>query len=148
VSKETVCASIKLIGQLVPGIGSALDPPPATLDTAKMPALFTWTGPATYRDLGDDWIEETRLYRVQVAVVKVGEATPDVREKRCRPLLDAARETFFKYPQLSQTLRVQEARPLGDSGIVVLPEYGGSHIGFELRLQVIEYFERSYAPYE
>jgi hypothetical protein len=147
----TVCAAIAALGNAntgTLGITAAEDPPPATLDTAKLPLLYTFTGPAQYTDLGDDFVIETRDYRVQVAVLPFGEASPQLREARVRPILVAVRTLYFSYPALGGVVGVQSALPLGDSGVVILPEWGGNYIGFELRLQVIEYAPRSFAEGE
>lgn len=128
------------------GIEAAKDPPPAALDTAILPALYVWTGPAQYStsELGSDFVLETRLYRVQVAVAPEAEATPELLESRTRPILVATRDLFFSWPQLNATAWVQTSAPISDSGVIILPEYGGKHVGFELRLQVQEHVKRTY----
>lgn len=147
----TVCAAIASIGtanKATLGIAAAEDPPPATIDTAKMPLLYTFTGPARYTEGMDDFVIEQRDYRIQVAVLPLGEASPYLREARVRPILVATRDLYFSYPTLDQVARVQAATPQGDSGVVILPEWGQKYIGFELRLQVIEYVPRTYADKE
>lgn len=146
-----VCAAIAAIGTAnkgTLGITAAEDPPPATLDTAKLPLLYTFTGPARYEEYMDDFIVEQRDYRIQVAVLPLGEASPYLREARVRPILVATRNLYFQYPTLDQVKGVQSATPQGDSGVVILPEWGQKYIGFELRLQVIEYVPRTYADKE
>lgn len=124
-------------------------PPPASPDTAKMPALYVFTGTATDDDEtgGDDLEREARIYRVQVAVLPTGQGTPAEREIRCRPILKAVKAWLKKYPHLG-TQYVEHARVLGDSGIIILPEYEGANIGFEIRLAVLELFGRTYAENE
>jgi len=42
---------------------------------------------------------------------------------------------------------IERTLVLGDSGIVILPEWDGKFIGFEVRLQVAEVIARTYARY-
>lgn len=150
-SVATVCAAIAALAntnKVTLGIAIAKDPPPPDLDTASLPCLYTFTGPATYQEFADDFITETRLYRIQVAVLTQGEASPKLREERTRPILIATRNLYFSYPQLDSVTSVQSATPLGDSGVVLLPEWGQKFIGFELRLQVVEYVPRTYGSGE
>lgn len=154
-SIELVCAAIKtVVDGLSPVAAGATEtydlkgfnPPPAKADTAQLPGVWTFTGPATYID-GADWLTEERTYLVQCAVLPVGQGTPAEREQRCRPLLVALRAALIAHPHLGVAF-VQRTRLLGDSGITVLPEYDGAFIGFELRLGVTEIVARSYAASE
>jgi hypothetical protein len=128
------------------GLIIAKDPPPPALDTASLPALYVWTGPAQYSasQLGADFTLETRLYRVQVAVAPEGEASPELLETRARPILTAVRDLYLGWPQLNRTTWIQSSAPISDSGVIILPEYGGNFVGFELRLQVAEHIKINY----
>jgi hypothetical protein len=114
------------------------DPPPPKLDTADLVAAYTFTGSASYDydSPGRGHVRETRIYRVQFAVLTVAEATPELREVRVRPWLDLARARLSSYPTLNRLRYVERARPLRDTGVVILPEYGGNYLGFELQLSV------------
>lgn len=115
-----------------------IDPPPPKLDTADLVAAYTFTGSASfdYNSPGRGHLRETRIYRVQFAVLTVAEATPELREVRIRPWLDLARSRLSSYPTLNRLRYVESARPLRDTGIVILPEYGSNYLGFELQLSV------------
>lgn len=156
----TVCAALKTIldAQSV-AVGSetytvrAFDPPPAKLDTADLPACYAFTGAGTddWQSGGSDADRETRLYRVQCAVLPEGQATPELREGRCRPLIVWLRDRLASYPLLATDAAgvagIERTLVLGDSGIVILPEWDGKFIGFEVRLQVAEVIARTYARY-
>lgn len=143
----TIPPAVAVIGGLMPSIGTAKDPPPAAIDTAQLPCLYTLTGEAEY-----EWIEKlcfvTRMFRVQVAVVPTNQATPETRETRIRPLIVEVRNYLAARPQLGLVSGVQEAKVLGDSGPAILPEYDGKYLGFEVRLQVTYAIERAFAAGE
>jgi len=133
-SIAATCAAIAVIGATVTGIVQATDPPPEKIDSAEMPALYVFTGPATYDTSTYGFHRETRQYRVRVAVAPEGQATPPVIETRVRTLLPLVNATFIAAPTLNRT--VLQATVLGDSGVILLPEYGA--VGFELRLEVLD----------
>jgi hypothetical protein len=146
VSIDLVCGAIaSLLDGLAVTSGStayalrASDPPPAKLDTAQLPAAWTFTGAAQ-----DDWSahavgQVTRQYAVQVAVLPVGQSTPEQREQRTRPFIEAVRARLAAHPRLGGNVPwLERVRVTGDSGIILLPEYGGIYIGFELRLEALE----------
>jgi hypothetical protein len=114
------------------------NPAPPKLDTAQLPAQFTFTGSAAYdfSTPGRERVRETRIYRVQFAVITVAEATPELREARVGPWLNLARERLTAYPTLNRLRFVESARPLRDTGIVILPEYQQQYIGFEIQVSV------------
>jgi hypothetical protein len=133
-----ICAALVQIGAGVTGITKTFDPPKAGMpSTAELPALWVFTGGTSddYASLGNNMVYVPRQFRVQVAVTPTGQGDPNTRESLCRPLLMAVRAAFAHHSGLSVNW-VQDMRLLGDSGIVVLPEYGGAFIGFELRLTV------------
>ena len=135
---EAIFAKIQEIGATVSGIREAIDPPPANLNSDQLPALYAFTGQASYNEsaLGPRMVEVTREIRVQVAVVPTGQGDPNTREKDIRPLIDATVAAFQQHPALKKLVRVRKASVLSDSGIVLLPEWGMKYIGFELRLRV------------
>jgi len=147
-SLTTICSAIKTIGAAISGITAAIDPPPAGLVSAQMPALYVFSGPATtdWASQGDEGGVETRLYRVRVAIAPEAEATPPLLETRIRTLLPAVRDAFAARPSLGSTVGVVEARVLGDSGPIALPEYNA--VGFELRLEVQDLLLRTFASGE
>jgi hypothetical protein len=114
------------------------DPPPPTWDTAALPGHYILTGGADDTPMGDDGgvVEESRIVRVQVPVVPLGQATPYERETRSRALLDALKQQYRIMCRSARITGVRSMRVLGDSGVVVLPEYDGQYIGFEIRLEV------------
>lgn len=142
----TVPPAIVTLGKTVSGITSGEDPPPPKIDTAQLPFVycltrdgaFDWTKGGTY--MGD----ETREFAVQVAVIPTSQGTPNEREERCRPLIDAFRDKFASYPQLNAILGVQESIVNSITGPVILPEYGGKFIGFEMSLSVRMVFQRTF----
>lgn len=114
---------------------------PENLDTAQLPAAYSLLGSATYNESEDGESSDviTRLYRIQVPVLPIGQATPQIRESLCQPLLEKVTAKLRGYPTLGNVPNVNAmgARVLSDSGIVVLPEFGAKFVGFEVRLQVI-----------
>lgn len=146
---ETVTAAIKTVGEGATGIVTAYNPPPAELPSGDLPALYTFTGNARHSDeLGPNRVVVARTYRVQVAVIPTGQGDPNTREMLCQPLLDQVIDQYRKYPRLGRTARIRSARIISDSGIVLLPEWGGKYIGFEIRLEVYTIEPRTYATGE
>lgn len=121
---------------------------PVNLSTAQLPALYVFTGATVDEyDVESNWVDVTRDYRVQVAVLPVSLGNPAKREEVCRPIIEAIKKELRKYPSLA-TAGVQTSRVLGDSGIVILPEWGYKYIGFEVTLRVSYYIAREYAQGE
>ncbi len=131
---EQVCAAIVALAGAVTGIISAGDPPPEKLDSAEMPAVYVFTGSAAYDTARYSVTEETRQYRVRVAIAPDGAATPPYLEKRVRTLIPLMRTAFVNAPTLNRV--VLQCSVLGDSGVIQLPEYGA--VGFEVRLEVLD----------
>lgn len=140
-----VCTGIQTIGTGITGITKAFATPPAGLETAELPALFAFTGGMTPTDEDSSSVTETRTYRVQVAVLPTGQGDPNTREEKCRPLLEAAVGAFREHFGLGGVEGVQHSQVLSDSGVVVLPEWGGKFIGFEIRLAVTTIRDRHFA---
>lgn len=134
--------AIALICREVTEIKKAFSTAPEKLDTAELPAAYSLTSSATDSETtyGEKESDVKRVYRIQVAVLPIGQATPTLRETKCRSLLDKVRKQFKKHPLLKNVEFVQNATVLGDSGVVILPEFGMMFVGFEIRLQV-EYTE-------
>lgn len=110
---------------------------PEKLDTAEIPAQYTLTGSGNETNqFGESEEFITRIYRVQVAVLPTGQATPTARETLCRELLEKCRKHLKRYPLLNQCERVYRMRVLSDSGVVILPEFGQKYVGFEIRAEV------------
>lgn len=159
-SIETVPEAIALIANgtqlLISGKTytlKAFDPPPPKLDTPELPALYVLSGNADDGTiLGAQTIDELRTYRVQVAILTLGEGSAYNRETFCRPWIAKIKNLFHSHPglraPLSPTLFVHNSRVLSDTGVVVLPEFDGQFIGFEMRLQVEEVIPRTYASAE
>jgi len=126
----------------VSGIRQGFYPPPPTLDTASLPAVFAFTGNNTY-DLSEmGVIQMTRIFRVQVACIPTGQGNPRDREEMVPPLISNV-ASAINLKQYSHGLDfVETIRVVTDSGIVILPEWGAKFIGFELQVEV-KYFERS-----
>ena len=148
----SICAKIAEIGKTISGINvdGVFDPPPANLQTAELPAMFVWTGTATHDKsiLGEDFIETTRRFYLQVAVIPTGQGDPNTRETLVRPLIEATLSAFRFHPQLEGLDWVEEVVIASDSGVIVLPEYGGKFIGFEIPLDVKYFTPRTYAANE
>ncbi len=140
-----VCSGIQTIGTGITGITKAFATPPAGLETAELPALYAFTGAMTPDDEDSSFVTETRAFRVQVAVLPTGQGDPNTREAKCRPLLEAVNAAFRARFGLGGVEGVQTSRVVSDSGIVLLPEWGGKFIGFEVRLAVTMIRERHFA---
>lgn len=154
----TVAAALKTICNGVTGVTSdtvtltikAYDPPPASLDSVKLPALYVFTGAAEYdtETYGADEVGVVREYEVHCAVLAEGNATPELREKHCRPILETLRAKLLQYPSIGNVSTVQGMTPTGDGGIITLPEYGGLYVGFIITINVLELVSRTYASNE
>ena len=147
-----ICAKIALIGKEISGINTngVFDPPPANLTTADLPAVFVWTGAGSHDEnvMGENFVNTTRLFYFQVAVIPLGQGDPNTRETLIRPLLEAALATLRKYPKLKGLEWIERMTVNTDSGVIILPEYGGKFIGFEIQLGVKYIAPRSFAANE
>jgi hypothetical protein len=125
---------------------------PAKLDTEQLPALYTLTQNANYfvSQYGENLLLATRVYRIQVPVIPIGQANAETRESLCQPLLETVTKTFIGYPTLNNCEGVQAggSKVVSDSGIVVLPEYGAKFVGFQVNLQVNYLIPRIFAVQE
>ena len=152
-----ICAALKTVCNGTSGITSdsvtltikAYDPPPASLDSVKLPAAYVLTGAAEFdtTGYGPDQIGVSREYEVNCAVLAEGNATPELREKHCRPLLDALRDKLLQYTHAG-VAGLQQMPAVSDSGIVTLPEYGGLYVGFIITINTLEIVARTYASGE
>ncbi len=147
---EAIFAKIQEIGASVSGVTEAYDPPPANLNSDLLPALYAFTGGASYDEsaLGPKMVDVTREIRVQVAVIPTGQGDPNTREKDFRPLIDATVSAYQQHPALKKLARVRKASVLSDTGVVILPEWGMKYIGFEIRLRVVTTEPRTIAQGE
>lgn len=153
-----VCAALKTICNGVTGVTSdavtltikAYDPPPASLDSVKLPAVYVLTNGADYDTTvyGSDNVQVTREYTVTCAVLAENASNLEVREKHCRPLIEALRDRLLMYPSLGNVATVQMMTPISDSGVIVLPDYGGLYIGFSITITTLEIVSRTYASNE
>jgi len=143
-----ISGAIKTLGATATGIKSAYDPAPNDLNSASLPALWTFTGPASEEESEfEDYVRIDRTMRVQVAVIPTAQGAPATREKKCRPILDAVSAKLRSSPHLGVNW-VENTRVVADSGIVILPEYGGKYIGFEIQYLVTYYQKVSYGANE
>ena len=142
--------AIATIAGTVTGITKAFEYSPAKIDTAELPALYILTGDANndFEIIGDDMVQTTRTYRLQVACVPTGQASAETREALIPPIIEATVNKFAGAPFLNGTIGVKNSLPKSDSGIVVLPEFGMMFVGFEVRLQVTYVVERQYLEFE
>ena len=141
--------ALKVVAEKVVGLQSVFDPPPPKIDSAQLPALYILTGGTDSEDITDNnFIATSRMYRVQVAVMPIGQGNPYSRETIARPLIENVKSVFRKYPSLGGAQGVQSMKVVNDSGIVILPEYGMKFIGFEVTLRIISVIPREYATGE
>jgi hypothetical protein len=148
-----VCAAIASIGNgvtvTVSGVTLTtvgIDPPPAQLGTALLPALYALTGAATY-EWGSDYGTETREYRLQCAVEAAEQSNRNTREAQRRALIVALRDKFAGYPHLGVD-GVQMATVTSDTGPVDIEDRNGVFVGFEITIEVVEVISRTYAANE
>ena len=146
----TICEAIKTIGAGVDGIKASFTEPPVKLDTAELPALYPFTGSAAYdwNTSGDETGIVTRQYRIHVAIVPRGQDNEIIAEQKGKTLLEAVALRFANRPSLGNTPGVQYAEVVSDGTVIVLPEYGGKFIGFEVILSVQEYIDREIVDYD
>lgn len=128
---------------------SAYDPPPATLDSVKLPAAYVFTGAGTYSSTyGEDEYMLSRRYSVRVAVLAENAASLRLRELHIRALLDAVVTQLMKYPTLDSLDNVIRMNVISDSGPIVLAEYDERFVGFEVTIETRELVSRTYAAGE
>jgi hypothetical protein len=141
-----IAAKLVRIGKDIQGIETAIDPAPINPDTAKLPMLYVFTGQAQYDEtsLGENFAQEKRIFRVQVAVIPTSQGNPNTREVKCRPLVEAVVKRYQAYFQFRELEFVLRVKVLSDSGIVVLPEYGYKFIGFEVPIEITSFAERNF----
>lgn len=143
---DETCTVIASVGGAATGITKYFDPPPASLSTADLPALYVYTGAATddYEANGDFFTTVTRRYQVQVAVLPRGQANPQDREDKTRPILEAVKKAYWNKPFLGGTvLGLQWCRVVGDSGVVILPDWGAEYVGVSINLEVLSIEQRT-----
>lgn len=149
---SSICANLATIGREIVGINAngVFDPPPAGLQTADLPAMFVWTGTATHSEgsMGESFVETTRRFYLQIAVIPVGQGDPNTRETLIRPLIDATLTVLRQHPKIKSLDWVEKMTVGSDSGVIILPEYGGKFIGFEIPIDVSYFAIRTYASNE
>lgn len=124
-----------------------IDPPPAQISTGLLPCAYVLTGDAT-QEWHSDYGIETRQYRVQCAIDTVEQATRQTRESQTRALIVALRDKFAQYPNLG-TAGVQNAIVVSDTGSIAIQDTPNQeYVGFEMVIEVQEYFSRTYAANE
>lgn len=143
-SLSTIRAAITELGKEIPGIESCLYPPPGTLDTATLPALYVLIGESIddSATLGAERILERREWRIQVAVAPYGEGNIAQIEEAAETLIPNTKAVYHNNPGLDGVNGVQNSRVIGDTGTGMLQEYGGKYVGFEVRLEVEQYVVR------
>jgi len=132
----TIPLGIALLGKEILGITAALASPPPAIVAAKLPLLYVLTGEAIDSSPEGTLVYEARMFIIRVAVVAVALASPDVREIRSRPILEAVKNEFRGRPNLGGTKGVLDTKVVGDSGIRVNPDYDESFVGFDVFLNV------------
>lgn len=131
-----ICAEV-VDGESLIGLTTTFSTAPEKLDSEELPAQYSLTSAGNEsNEYGESEEYLKRVYRVQVAVLPIGQATPTLRETLCRDLIERTRRQLKRYPFLKNTAGVARARVLGDSGVVVLPEFGMAFVGFEIRIEV------------
>ena len=143
---DEVPKALATIGAATAGIADADDPPPASIDSMQLPFLYVLTrdGDFNWNLAGTYMGQETRQYAVQVAVIGTSHGFPKDREELCRPLITKLVRQYMANPHLGVD-GVQEVIVRRATGPVILPEYGGKFIGFELTVEVQMTFARDFA---
>jgi hypothetical protein len=144
-----ICDRIALIGQDITGIVETDAISLATIDTANMPYLAVFMGRSSDDEVsgGDDFTIETRVYRIVVVVMPIGQGETAEAEDKSRDLIHAVKEHYRARHSLEDLAGVQNTRVLGDSGVIVLPEYSGKYFGFEVLLEVSLYVPKTFVDY-
>jgi hypothetical protein len=132
------------------GLTKAVDPPPPAIQSAWLPLAYVLTGEGIYDFVtgGSYRLVETRIYKVRVAVLATAHDTPSERETKARPVLQGCKNVLSRYPSLLLTQWVQKMELVRDSGITILPDWGGKWIGFELQISVVQNYRRCIADQE
>lgn len=138
----TIAADIlelQAINVSVTGITSAPTSYPAALNTADLPCVICWPGPATWsRPSLGDLQRMDRTYLIRVYVEALGQNQWDTAIQDCITLLDAfGRKYIDKAADSTVSLHIQ-AREGGvrDNGVQVLTYAGTDFHGFEFQVDV------------
>lgn len=144
-----ICARLETLCGALTGL-QVFDPPLPNLETGHLPALWFFTGQADDDSVaaGPKLIVVNRTIRAQLAIIPTGQGNPRERESLCRPWIQTVKTHLAKYPRLNRLDFVRNMVVTGDSGVVLLPEYGGKFIGAEIRLQITYHIQRTIAPGE
>lgn len=148
-SITTVCEAIKDLGAEISGITTAEDPPPASMDTIKLPCLCVFTGRSQDDEgaLGNYATLERRTYIVVVAIAPQAQGLDGESEETARTLIPTVKAHYRNRQSLESVTNVQSVRVTGDSGTILLRQYP-KHIGFEVYLEVAEYVTKSFVDYD
>lgn len=126
---------------------TGIDPPPAQLSTAQLPAAYVLAGDGTI-EWGSDYGIETRDYKLQCAVEGLEQSTRETKEAWIRALIVAMRDKLAGYPNLGAA-GVQNALVTGDTGALEIQDSPSkSYVGFEMTINVTELIARTYATGE
>ena len=147
---DDVSKRIVQIAGTVAGIKRTYDPAPPNMLSDDLVCSWVFTDPAQYLDFEDDEnvIQTVRIFRIQTACLTIAQGDPYNRETIVRPLIDTMVRKFQGYSTLNNLSFVRSHRVVSDSGVVILPEYGGQFIGFEVRLSVEYLYDRVFEPGE
>lgn len=141
-----VTDALATLEKTISGINAAysLDETPQRLNVSSLPAFINWPGTATYETRTGLAIE-TRSYRCILYIAPL-ESPVEMRYKgaTAEPLLAAARLVFLGSPGLASTTDVLSARLVGDSGLIIIEDYGGFYLGIEFTVQVQEEINVTY----
>jgi hypothetical protein len=137
-SISTVIAALQSKHRGITGIASAPTAMPASINTAAMPIVLCWPGPATWDGISFDASQQTRTYIVRVYVQPVGQGQGvDEGYQDILPLLQAFGAAYMADPYLSNTVFVIDS--VSDAGLDGTLMFAGvEYRGFEFRINVVE----------
>ncbi len=136
----TTIAALQTLHAAVAGIESAPTEYPAVIDTAELPLVLVWPGPAQWAQhtagLGLQRQERTYLVRVFVQPTAQGEGT-DEGLQRAIPILQAMGTAYLEDITLNGAVD-QIRNGFADGGLDNLIYGAQSYRGFEFTLQIVE----------
>jgi hypothetical protein len=150
---DFVRARLAALQRLIPGIATAYDRIPASINNAELPAFVNRAAEARYNmtTLGEQAVSEERLYFMELYVAEIETGAPGQSEDMTVPFVDTVRDFFLARPQLQiddSTEAVYRAVLESDTGAVVGIEYpqgsGKRYAGIRFSLRVYEIHHIAY----
>lgn len=150
---DFVRARLAALARTIPGVTSAYDRTPASIETDYLPAFLFRVAEARYNlsTFGETAISEERLYYGELYVAELQKGAEAQAEDETTALLDTVRDFWLAHPQLQingSTEAVYRAVLESDTGAVIGIEYpagsGRRYAGIRFNLRIYELHRITY----